>query len=196
MSSHYFIEDQSLKSDPQTITYYFKSNQYTFTTDTGVFSLGKMDQNTDFLLRSLPELNGSLLDMGCGFGCIGIVLAKEYLLDVTQVDINPKAVKLTIENCKNNDVITNVLLSDCFENVPEKFNIIIINPPIHAGKKVVFDMYEGAQTHLEDNGKLYVVILKKHGAESTILKLRQIFGNCETLYKEKGCYVLSCTKLI
>ena len=194
MASHYFIEDESLASDPKTFTYYFKSKPYTFTTDTGVFSAGGMDGNTDLLLQNLPALSGSLLDMGCGCGCIGIVLAKEYGLELTQVDINPKAVRLTIENCKQNGVVSNAFVSDCFEHVTGKFDTVVINPPIHAGKEVVYNMYMGSHAHLNEGGKLYVVILKKHGAESSIVKLTELFGECEILYKKKGCYVLCCTK--
>jgi 16S rRNA (guanine1207-N2)-methyltransferase len=194
MKSHYFIEDKTLKSNPQSFNYHYKSKKYTFTTDNGVFSAGKMDQNTDLLLRNLPALSGSLLDMGCGFGCIGIVLAKEYDLKLTQTDINPTAIKLTIENCNANDVATNAFVSDCFENISDYFDTIIINPPIHAGKQIMFDMYEGSFLHLNENGKLYIVILKKHGAESSIAKLMQVFGNCDVIYNKKGCYILCCTK--
>ncbi|GHV10384.1 hypothetical protein FACS1894217_15810 [Clostridia bacterium] len=193
--SHYFIADNSLKSEPQTFSYYYKSQEYSFTTDTGVFSVGKMDPNTHILLANLPQLHGSLLDMGCGYGAIGIVLAKEYNLELTQVDINPKAITLTAENCEKNGVISNAVVSDCFAGVSGDFDTIIINPPIHAGKKVVFDMYEGSRFHLKPGGKLYIVILKKHGADSTIARLRELFGAVETLYKKQGCFVLCCVKI-
>ena len=194
MASHYFLEDETLKSDPQPFDYYFKSRKYTFVTDSGVFSAGEMDQNTALLLGQLPKLSGSLLDMGCGYGCIGIILASQYNLELTQVDINPKAVRITLENCELNRVKSNVFVSDCYSGIQGRFDTIVINPPIHAGKAVIYRMYDEAPEHLLEGGKLFVVILKKHGAESTIVKLREVFGNCEAIYREKGRYVLCCVK--
>jgi len=194
MISHYFSKEEIVESDPQIIKYQFGSNVFTFMTDTGVFSLGKMDGATDILLRHIPSLEGSLLDMGCGYGCIGIILAKEYGLDVTQADINPRAVRLTKENAARNGVISQVVQSDQFRGIQGLFDTVVMNPPIHAGKNVIFDMYEGTYRHLKPGGKLYIVIYKKHGAESSVKRLNEIFGNCEVIYKKKGCNVLCCKR--
>ncbi len=199
MSSHYFIDDETLASNPKRFTYYFKSREYTFVTDAGVFSPDAIDGNTALMLRhiDLPRRDkprGRLLDMGCGYGCIGILLGGEYGLDVTQVDVNPRAVRLTEENAKLNGVVTRAFVSDCYSAVEGCFDTIVINPPIHAGKDVMYAMYEGAPEHLVTGGRLYTVLLKKHGAESAAKKLREVFGNCETVYKEKGCFVFRCTK--
>ena len=190
MKSHYFSQEELNKSNPQSFRYQFGSNTYTFTTDTGVFSVGKMDKATDILLNHIPPLAGTLLDMGCGYGCIGIVLAKEYGLEVTQADINPRAVRLTVENAAKSGINSKVVQSDQFSQIQELFDAVVINPPIHAGKDVIFSMYEGAHRHLKPNGKLYIVIFKKHGAESTIKYLTELFGNCQVIYKKKGCYIL------
>ena len=190
MSSHYFSQKEATKSKPQSFKYQFGSNTYTFTTDTGVFSIGKMDMATDILLKHIPPLTGSLLDMGCGYGCIGIVLTKEYGLELTQVDINPRAVRLSTENAAQNGVISQTVKSDQFSQVQGIFDTVVINPPIHAGKDVIFGMYEGAYQHLKIGGKLYIVILKKHGAESSIKYLTELFDNCQVIYKKKGCYIL------
>ena len=138
--------------------------------------------------------------MGCGYGCIGIVLAKEYNLTLTQVDINPRALRLTKENATLNNVISNVIESDGFnglyttQQLDRLYDTIAINPPIHAGKAVVFSMYENSFNYLKRNGCLYVVIYKKHGALSTIKHLDKIFGECRILYKKKGIFVLGCIK--
>lgn len=194
MGSHYFIEDEGLAPDPKQLTYYFKSRRYVFSTDSGVFSPDAVDGNTGFMLRNMPRLGGRLLDMGCGYGCIGIMLGGEYGLDVTGVDVNPRAVRLAAENAAQNGVPARFYVSDCYAGVEGAFDTIVINPPIHAGKKVVYKMYEGAPEHLSPGGRLYTVLLKKHGAESAAKKLRNIFGNCETAAKEKGCYVFCCVK--
>ncbi|MCL2518501.1 MAG: methyltransferase [Oscillospiraceae bacterium] len=194
---HYFKENEKIKHEIKTIEYYFIHRLYKFTTDAGIFSHEHIDPATDILLRSLPPLKGSVLDMGCGYGCIGIVLAGTYNLTLTQADINPAAVNLTKQNCKANNVESNVILSDGFEKITAQknnFDTIVINPPIHAGKNVTYSMYEGSFEHLNDGGCLYVVTLKKHGAESTEKKLLDIFGNCETIYRKKGYFVFKCKK--
>ena len=199
--SHYFSKEEPDRTNPRTFYYTFGKNTYTFTTDAGVFSVGKMDAATDILLRHIPVLQGSLLDMGCGYGCIGIVLAKEYGLKLTQADINPRALRLTEENAVRNSVASHIVQSDGFNQIEGLFDTIVINPPIHAGKNVIFTMYEKAYKHLRpstvssDGGSLYIVILKKHGAESSIKFLTKVFGNCHIIYKKKGCYVLEA-KLI
>jgi 16S rRNA (guanine1207-N2)-methyltransferase len=191
--SHYFIEDNSLKPDIEEFTYYYKDIGFRFITDAGVFSKGRVDAATDLLIHNLPPLRGSMLDLGCGYGCIGIIMSKAFGLKVTQVDINPTAVKLTEKNCRLNGVSADIRLSDCYSNVPERFDTILINPPIHAGKDITYRMYEEAPQHLNEGGRLYIVTLKKHGAESTIIKLTEVFGNCDVVYKKKGYYVLCCT---
>ena len=194
MINHYFSSEEPAKSKPLSFKYIFNSNEYIFKTDAGVFSVGKMDKATDILLQNIPPLQGSLLDMGCGYGCIGIVLAKENMLELMQADVNPRAVHLTKENAIRNAVKSEVILSDRFSEIQNCFDTVVINPPIHAGKKIIFSMYEGAYNHLKPQGCLYIVVLKKHGAESNIDQLKEIFGNCDIIYKKKTCYVLCCTR--
>lgn len=192
--SHYFIEDNSLKQNIKKFPYYYKDNEFIFTTNSGLFSKDHADPASDILLKNIPALSGSLLDMGCGYGLIGIVLAKTCSLQLTQADVNQAAVDLTKLNCEQNNVESVVVKSDCFGNISGSFDTIVINPPIHAGKAVTYKMYGDSPAHLNPGGKLYIVTLKKHGAGSTLEKLKSVFGNCETLYKKKGVYVFCCTK--
>lgn len=194
--SHYFIEDKTLKHDFKKIIYFYSDIKFVFTTDSGLFSKDHIDPATDILLKTIPSLSGSLLDMGCGYGCIGIVLAKTYALDLNQADVNQLAIDLTKRNCIDNGVNSNVIKSNCFDNISGSFDTIVINPPIHAGKSITYKMYDDSFSHLNNGGKIYIVTLKKHGAESTHVKLKNTFGNCETLYKKKGYYVFCCTKSI
>ncbi|MCL1998810.1 MAG: methyltransferase [Turicibacter sp.] len=189
---HYFSKEEPLESNPQTFEYDFSGNRYIFTTDIGVFSRGKMDGATEILLENLPPLQGSLLDLGCGYGAIGIILAKQHNITVTQSDINPRAVSLARLNAEQNGVVCDTILSDGFEKIAEKFDNIIINPPIHAGKEIIFALYKDSHSHLKAMGKLFVVIQKKHGANSNIAFLSKLFGNCKTLHKRKGLFVLKC----
>ncbi|MDR1299033.1 MAG: methyltransferase [Oscillospiraceae bacterium] len=188
---HYFIDDKSQNSDIRRLSYRFADSGFTFTTDIGLFSRERIDPASDILIRTVPPLSGTLLDMGCGYGCIGIALARAYGLALTQADVNEKAARFAALNCKANGVSSSVIVSDCYGDVPGTFDAIAINPPIHAGKAVTYKMYEGAPQHLNPGGSLYVVTLKKHGAESTLSKLSEVFGNCDTLYKKKGCYVFA-----
>ncbi|HOP10043.1 MAG TPA: methyltransferase [Oscillospiraceae bacterium] len=192
--SHYFTEDKNLKHEIVDFDYYFRENKFTFTTDAGLFSKGHIDPATEILLNAIAPLSGSLFDLGCGYGVIGIVLAKTYGLKLTQADVNGAAVELTIKNAKANGVGAKAVKSDCFDNVSGTFDTITLNPPIHAGKAVTYRMYEESIDHLNPGGKFYVVTLKKHGAESTEAKLKSVYGNCETVYKKKGVFVFCCVK--
>jgi len=194
VTDHYFSSEVTATSNPQVIKYDYGSYSYSFITDNGVFSVGKMDSASDILIRNIPPLSGSFLDMGCGYGPIGIVLAKEYKLVLTQADINPRALDLTQKNAIKNNVASNVIQSNCFEQIDGLFDTIAINPPIHAGKDVIFSMYEGSYKHLNIGGALYIVIFKKHGADSSISYISELFGNCHTLYKKKGLYVIKADK--
>lgn len=195
--SHYFIDDNTLNREIRYIDYVFASGntRFKFAVTDGVFSKNHVDYATDILLNAISEIpkNGSILDMGCGYGVIGIVLAKTYLLKLTQTDINRAAVDLTRRNCKYNNVNSEVFISDCFENITGKFDCIVINPPIHAGKSVTYRMYEDSVKYLYDGGKLYVVTFKKHGGESTLAKLKDVYGgHVNVIYKKKGIFVFEC----
>jgi len=197
VNTHYFSADEPGKSNIKPFSYFFGEYQYFFDTDIGVFSVGKMDKATEILLKNIPPLRagGSLLDMGCGFGCIGIILAKANgIKNLTQADINPRAVRLTADNARKNGVTSNIIQSDKFSNIPQLFDTIVINPPIHAGKKTVFELYKGANEHLNLGGCLYIVIHKKHGAESSVKYLGAVFGKVEVLYRKGGVYVVESTK--
>ncbi|MCL1904442.1 MAG: methyltransferase [Oscillospiraceae bacterium] len=194
--SHYFINDNSLNRDLKYIDYNFKGRAFKFATHDGVFSKNRVDYATDILLNTIPDVtqNGALLDIGCGYGCIGIVLAMHYSLKLTQADVNSAAVELTRYNCKYNGVKSNIIESNCFDGISGKFDIIVLNPPIHAGKAVTYKMYEGAKNRLNPGGVFYIVTLKKHGAESTFGKLNEVFKNrVNVIYKKKGHYVFECS---
>jgi 16S rRNA (guanine1207-N2)-methyltransferase len=105
-------------------------------------------------------------------------------------DINRIALDYAVKNAKLNHVAVTPIHSNCFANIAENFDNIVLNPPIHAGKEVMYNMYKGSAAHLNPGGALYIVIHKKHGAESTIKKLAEIFTRVEVLYKKKGCFVV------
>jgi len=191
--NHYFKSNENLYHDEVETSYTYNFTSFNFITDTGVFSKGAVDFATNILLENLPDLSGEVLDLGCGYGCIGIVLSKIHgeNIKVTMSDVNERAVELAKKNAGRNGVKAVAVKSDGFENLPEKFDNIILNPPIHAGKSVIYKIYEEVYNHLKPNGSFFIVIQKKHGALSHKEKLEEIFGreNCFTLYSKKGFFV-------
>ena len=85
----------------------------------------------------------------------------------------------------------NFIESSCYENVDGKFNVIITNPPIRAGKKIVYEIVMGAKDYLEEDGVLYIVVRKEQGAKSMIRDLEEIY-KVEVLNKIKGFFVIKC----
>lgn len=195
---HYYSTDPSVKSEERTISYELEENKFLFISDNGVFSKNHVDFATDFMIRTIyEEVKGSVLDVGCGYGPIGICMAKKAdVTKVTMLDVNHRALDLTKRNAEKNNVMTkvNIIESNGFENIKERFDTIITNPPIRAGKEVIYKMYSDAKEALNDGGVLYLVINKKHGAPSTIRFLEELYGNCEVLDKKSGFNVLKCVK--
>ena len=130
--------------------------------------------------------------MGCGYGVLGIVVGKITSAHVDMVDVNLRALHLAERNAKLNGVSCfNVFESNAYENIISKYSTIITNPPIRAGKKVVYDITMNAKDYLEDDGKLFLVIRKEQGAKSLIVDLKKIY-NVEVLEKSKGFYIIKC----
>jgi 16S rRNA (guanine1207-N2)-methyltransferase len=142
------------------------------------------------------DINLPILDIGAGYGPIGIVVSKLYDKDVDMCEINERAYGLILKNIDQNDAKKAYAYnSDLYEKIGlKKYSSIITNPPIRAGKSVVFDIYDGAFNHLENGGELWVVIQKKQGAPSSKAHLEELFGNCEIVTKDKGYYILKSKK--
>jgi 16S rRNA (guanine1207-N2)-methyltransferase len=192
---HYFKEDNNtLKSNRQLIAFRVNNTPLKFNTDHGVFSKSGFDRGTEVLLNYL-EVNPNFktaLDLGCGYGVVGIYLNKVYNLDVDMVDINKRAIELSIENVSLNEVKANVFQSDGFSNVTRKYDLIVTNPPIRAGKELIYKFFEDSVNFLSENGELFVVINKKHGAESAKRKLETLFTNVSLIDRKKGFNVYMC----
>ncbi|MBR5045369.1 MAG: class I SAM-dependent methyltransferase [Oscillospiraceae bacterium] len=191
--SQYFVNDPSLKEDLRELKCWCGTHELTFLTDSGVFSRTEIDDASLFLVRGIPELAGRVLDLGCGYGFIGIYTAvRNPGIELVQSDVNERAAELCRINCEANGVISEVLVSDGFSSVEGKFDAILLNPPIHAGKDVTYRLAEESLQHLTGSGALYIVIRKKHGAASMIAHLSEL---CETeiIKKEKGINLVSCT---
>ena len=195
---HYFSNNENLEHHYQTITYMDQGKELKFTTDNGVFSKNMIDYGSRVLLDAIPnDLDGHFLDVGCGYGTLGVVLAKrnkERTIDM--VDVNERALELAALNAKQNcvDNQVDIFVSDSYQHVDKKYDAIVTNPPIRAGKKVVHAILTGAYQHLNSNGSLWVVIQKKQGAPSAKKQMEETFGNCEIVTKDKGYYILQSVK--
>ena len=195
--SQYFDNDETLKSERHPVKYYVQERELTFTSDSGVFSKNAIDFGTRSLLNYVlaNPLSGYGLDLGCGIGVIGITVALFKHVQMDLVDINKKAVELSKENIKNNGLDLEAWESNIFENVSKKdYDFILTNPPIRAGKNVVYAFFDGAFEHLKEGGYLLVVIQKKQGAPSAKKHLEMVFGNCEIVDRDKGYYLLKSVK--
>lgn len=194
----YYEDNQDLSHDFQTLTVELLGQSMRFKTDRGVFSKNGIDYGSRVLLENYqPESAKSLLDVGCGYGTLGLTLAKKFDLDVTMVDVNSRALDLCRQNAIDNAVSNSKIeLSNIYESVSEKYDAIISNPPIRAGKEVVHEILAGAFGHLNDGGHLTIVIQKKQGAPSAQKKMEEVFGNCQLVAREKGYFILRSYKNI
>ncbi len=169
--------------------------KFIFFTDNGVFSKDGLDFGSRLLLETIPleEVGGKVLDMGCGYGVFGIILNKIVSCSVDMCDVNLRALHLSEINARENSCSSvNIFESNCYSNVNSKYSCIVTNPPIRAGKKIVYDIVMNARDYLEDNGKLFLVIRKEQGAKSLISDLEKIY-TVEIVAKKKGFFILKCS---
>lgn len=194
--SHYFTYDPSLKSNIRTISYKVCDKNIALQSDSGVFSNKEIDKGSLIFINELIDKNlfGKVLDLGCGYGAIGISLSLIYgtKIEVSYADINPKCIELTSRNLSQYDLNGTCTLSDGYENLSENYDFIVFNPPISVGKEKIFKIYEDSVSHLNDNGRLYLVIRKDKGALSHIKYLSTLFKNVEIIHKEKGYFIIEC----
>ncbi len=192
----YFTNDENLKSEYRNIIYKYKDLTLNFTSDLGVFSKDRVDFASKLLLETYFEngkKNINVLDVGCGYGFIGVTLSKIMNSYVDMIDINKRAVHLSNINIKNNKANANAFISDIYEKVDKKYDCIITNPPIRAGKSVYMNIIENAAEYLTDDGELWFVMNKDHGAKSTIEKIKNVY-DVNVLNKSKGFFVILCKK--
>ncbi|CAM3583234.1 class I SAM-dependent methyltransferase [Marinicrinis lubricantis] len=198
MSDHYYSPKPSAEHDVRQISETIRDIRLTFHTDAGVFSKGGIDFGSRVLIESLeiPD-RARLLDVGCGYGPIGLFAAKLAAdVQVTMVDVNERALELAKRNAKVNGIDNvEVLQSDRFSALDNRmFEMIVTNPPIRAGKEVVHSIFDESERHLVPGGTLWIVIQKKQGAPSALEKLKSIFSEVEEVAKRKGYRIYKATK--
>ena len=197
MNDHYYTRNPASESRPVDCEYVYRGIPLAFRTDAGVFSKGEVDDGTDLLLKSLPEdMTGDILDLGCGWGVIGICVARRWPdTRVTMADVNLRALELAQGNAERNRAEVRCLESDGMEALKGSlFDAVITNPPIRAGKQVIYRMFADAEECLRPGGSLILVIRKQQGAESCLRYLQTLFPKVEKTAKSGGFWVLTATK--
>ena len=198
--SHYFEDVEHEKEDYFLIEDYINHKKYTFQSCDNVFSKNQVDYGTKVListiLKNYKTLGKRVLDLGCGYGAIGISLADNYKdTHFVMSDITKTAIRLCKQNIYLNKTQNiEIINSDLFDKIDGKFDFIITNPPIKVGKQVLLNLISGAVDRLEENGEIILVIKKSHGKDSIKVALEETFGNCEILEREKGYYILRSQK--
>jgi 16S rRNA (guanine1207-N2)-methyltransferase len=190
-----YFDNDNLPSNMVDTECFVLGHKFIFSTDNGVFSKDGLDFGSRLLLESIPleEVGGKVLDMGCGYGVFGIIINKLTSCHVDMVDVNLRAIHLTEINIKKNHCSDiDVFESNTYENIHSKYTSIITNPPIRAGKKIVYDILMNAKDYLEEDGRLFLVIRKEQGAKSLIVDLEKIY-TVRILERKKGFYILECT---
>ena len=191
-----YFENVDLPSKIIEFDTYFLDNKFTFKSDNGVFSKEKLDFGTRLLLENLPlkDMRGDILDLGCGYGVVSIILSRFIDAKFDAVDVNKRALHLFEMNIKlNKSTNINYFESNCYDSIDKDklYDYIITNPPIRAGKEVVYKMLRGAKEHLKKDGYLYFVMRKDHGAKTAIKDISDIY-NTEVVCKEKGFFIIRC----
>ena len=182
---HYFSEKQKSKLSVKEIEFNLLNHNFNFLTPSGVFSFGKLDHGSKLLINK-SNVKGKVLDLGCGYGNVGICIAKAYNLEVTLSDINERAIHFAKKNAIKNNVKVNIIKSNAFNDINEKFDTILFNPPQHAGKKLCFSMIKDSINYLNDNGTLHVVARHNKGGKDFQKHMETIYGNCEHIAIKSG----------
>lgn len=193
MSDHYYTAEPASKSEIKNIDITCNDITLNFFTDSGVFSKDGLDKGTQLLLANIPSGRVCLLDMGCGWGPIGLFYkAANKSCAVSMCDINRRALSLARKSADFNKLDCNIFESDGFSSVTGTFDIIAINPPIRAGKDVIYKMFMDSKDHLNEGGSLIIVIRKSHGANSAAAYLSTVFSSVDIVEKKAGYWIIKC----
>ena len=198
MTEHYYAKNPGAAHDERRVIFETLGLKLQCTTDSGVFSREGLDTGTRILLEALPEVSGRALDLGCGWGPVGVALGKRYpAARLVLTDVNERAAELARRNLRENGVTNaQVVCGEGFESVEGAFDLIALNPPIRAGKAVIYGLFADAAAHLAEGGALYIVIRKQQGAESAQRYLQTLYREVERVARDKGYWVLRCAEPI
>jgi len=190
MPKQYFQENPNILTNERELHANILGHDLIFKTNNGLFSPTALDFASLLLINQMPSVSGTFLDFGCGYGLIGIAMARANDISLTMSDVNRIALTYAQKNAARNHIQAQFIHSDSFEHINETFDTIALNPPIHAGKDVMMRMYHDAAKHLTPQGSFFIVIQKKHGADSSIVQLKELFTSVDVIYKKKGFFII------
>ena len=163
-------------------------------TEDTLFSPQRVDRGTMAMISCLDLHKGQkVLDLGCGYGVIGIYCAKIVGEEnVFMTDINPRAVDIARENARLNGFRgLSVIVSDAFEHIKEKdFDYILTNPPYHEDFSVPKAFIEDGLRHLRMGGTMLLVTKRYQWYKN---KLCAVFGGVKVMEKD-GYYIFAAEK--
>ena len=196
MPEHYYTSAPTSAHEERRFAFEFAGRTLRFETDAGVFSKQHVDPGSLLLCQCLPpELSGDVLDMGCGWGAMTVMtLAAHPDVRMTMADVNERALALAVKNVQQNAMMATALISDGFCAIDGQFDAVITNPPIRAGKAVIYKMFEDAQAHLKSGGALYLVIRKQQGAPSALKYLQSLYAGAQVIKRDAGYWIIECKK--
>jgi 16S rRNA (guanine1207-N2)-methyltransferase len=198
-AEHYYTKNPKSKLIKKLVYYdYDSKHRYKFYNVSGVFSFKpKVDRATRVLIENCKVNPGDkVLDLGCGYGVIGIVLKRlNPDIELFMSDVNQRAVSITKENCKLNNVEAIIKNGDLFEPWnSQKFDSILSNPPFAAGMKVITSLIEESYNHLNNFGSLQLVAYHNKGGKRLENMMKDKFGNVSELVKSGGIRVYMSIK--
>lgn len=196
MVEHYYTQEPTSKHEEHAFTLECAGRALRFETDAGVFSKLRLDPGTALLLKALPEsFSGRALDLGCGWGPVGCCMAARWQhARIALCDVNERAAGLARENLRRNNLSGEVSCGDGLDAVEGAFDLIAVNPPIRAGKAVIYRLFAQSAQRLTAGGNLYVVMRRAQGAESAEKELKTLFPKVETVERGGGYRVFRAEK--
>lgn len=192
--AHYYDYDPTLSKEEHPVSFEIDGRTFSLLSSAGVFSSSKLDTGSAILGRTVCELHPSLgrtLDLGCGIGVLGVILAP-YASSMTGIDVNDQACTLAAKNYEKYGLAGDIL---CQDHIDDKiYDTIVLNPPIRAGKSVIYSLFDQAYDHLREGGSLWIVIRKQHGAQSAMDHLSQAGFETQRVARDHGFWVIRAMK--
>ena len=193
MADHYFSADPSVPFERERFTCEIWGHELTLVSGSGVFSRGHLDRATAVLFRETePPAQGQVLDLGCGYGVIGLAIARAVpLANVTAVDVNERALVLANENAETLG-LEGRFIACRPDAVPSDatYDEIWSNPPIRIGKDALHELLLTWLPRLRPEGRLVMVVGKNLGADSLQRWLGEQGYPTQRLASAKGFRVL------
>lgn len=195
MPDYYYTQEPASAHKERSIMARALGLTLSFETDAGVFSKNELDPGSRLLIESMGALSGRVLDLGCGWGPVGTFLSlANPQAQLVMSDVNERALDLARRNLKNNGAAAEVVASDGFAALEGAFDHVVTNPPIRAGKALIYGLFDTAHERLREGGALTIVIRKQQGAPSALKHLQETFGNAEVIAKGGGYWIIRSVK--